>query len=141
MIDHSYFDRVVELLETLDKDDAIEAILSEGGRSAAYERAPWLREIDLLLWQDMNPVGVARAIREIVRDVAISDRDLLRKVSAPTLLICREGDAIHPAALGRALAELMPNSELILLPGERELYEAIPELVGRVSSFLAGGHP
>ena len=141
MIDHSYFDRVVELLETLDKDEAIEAILEEGGRSAAYERAPWLRDLDLLLWQDMNPEGVARAIREIVRDVALPDRELLRKVSAPTMLICREGDAIHPAELGRVLAELMPNAELILLPGERELYEAIPELVGRVSSFLAGGEP
>ncbi len=138
MVDHSFLDRVVELLETLPKDEAIESILVEGGRAAAYLRAPWLREFDLLLWQDMNPVGVARAIREVVRDVALPDRELLRKVSAPTMLICREGDSIHPAALGRALAELMPNAELIMLPGERELYEAIPELVGRVSAFLSG---
>ena len=138
MLDHSGFDRVAELLESLPKEQAIESILAEGGRAAAYERAPWLRELDLLLWQDMNPVGVARAIREIVRDVAIPNRELLRRVIAPTLLICREGDALHPAELGRALAELIPNAQLIMLPGERELYEAIPELVGRVSAFLAG---
>jgi pimeloyl-ACP methyl ester carboxylesterase len=137
MLDHRGFDRVAELLESLPKDEAIEAILEEGGRTAAYERAPWLRDLDVLLWQDMNPVGVARAIREIVRDVALEDREVLRKVTAPTLLICREGDALHPAALGHALADLMPNAELIMLPGERELYEAIPELVGRVSAFLA----
>jgi 3-oxoadipate enol-lactonase len=137
MLDHSGFDRVAELLESLPKDEAIEAILAEGGRAGAYERAPWLRDLDVLLWQDMNPVGVARAIREIVRDVALPDRELLRKVTAPTLLICREGDALHPAVLGLALVELMPNAELIMLPGERELYEAIPELVGRVSAFLA----
>lgn len=137
MLDHAGFDRVAELLETMPKDEAIERILAEGGREAAYERAPWLRELDVLLWQDMNPVGVARAIREVVRDAALADRELLRKVTAPTLLICRDGDAIHPAELGRLLAELMPNAELIMLPGERELYEAIPELVGRVSAFLA----
>jgi pimeloyl-ACP methyl ester carboxylesterase len=138
MIDHSRFDRVAELLETLPKDDAIESILDEAGRAAVYERATWLRELELFLWQDMNPLGVARAIREVVRDVAIPDRELFRKVDAPTLVICREGDPIHPAELGAALAELMPNAELIMLPGERELYEAIPQLVGRVSAFLAG---
>jgi pimeloyl-ACP methyl ester carboxylesterase len=86
----------------------------------------------------MNPTGVARAIREIVRDVAIADRESLRRVSAPTLIICREGDSIHPAALGRVLADLMPTAELAILPGEQELIDAIPELVTRVSSFLAG---
>jgi 3-oxoadipate enol-lactonase len=139
MLDHTGFDRVADLLESLPKDEAIETILTEAGRTAAYERAPWLRDLDVMLWQDMNRVGVARAIREIVRDVALPDRELLRKVTAPTLLICREGDALHPAARGHALAELMPNAELIMLRGEQELYEAIPELVGRVSAFLAEG--
>ena len=47
----------------------------ESGRgSSSTSRAPGLREFDLLLWQDMNPQGVARAIREVVRDVAIDDR-------------------------------------------------------------------
>ena len=41
---------------------------------------PWLRELDLFLWQDLNAVGVARAIREMTRDVAIADRELLRAV-------------------------------------------------------------
>ena len=137
--DHVEFDRMAELLESLPRDDAIEAILSEAGRLDSYERAPWLREFDMLLWQDMNPIGVARAIREVVRDVAIADRELLRKVTAPTMLICREGDAMHPAALGRVLAELMPSTDLIVLAGEEELLEAIPMLVGRVKVFLEDG--
>lgn len=136
MLDHSRFDRVAELLESMPRDDAIEAILAESGRAVLYERAPFLREFDLLLWQDMNPTGVARAIREVVRDVALQDREVLRRVVAPTLVIAREGDAIHPAELARLLVELMPNAELVMLPGERELFEAIPELVGRVAEFL-----
>lgn len=136
MADHSRFDRVAELLETLPKEQAIEAILAESGRVAAYGAAPYLRELDLRLWQELNPVGVARAIREVVRDVALRDREVLRRVVAPTLVIARAGDPIHPAALARAIVDLMPNAELVTLPGERELLGAIPQLVTRVAAFL-----
>jgi pimeloyl-ACP methyl ester carboxylesterase len=136
--DRAMFDRTAELLETLPRDQAIEAILRESGRADAYADSPGLREFDLLLWQDIDPVGVARAVREVVRDVAVADRELLRRVAAPTLLICREGDAIHPAELGRVLEAIMPNAELIMLGSEGELMASIPMLVQRVSSFLAG---
>ena len=86
----------------------------------------------------MNPVGVARAIREVTRDVSISDRELLRKVEAPVLLICRENDAIHPAELGRILHDLLPNSELMTFASEEELIASIPMLVDRVRAFLEG---
>lgn len=130
------FDGIAELLETYPKDEAIERVL-EMSRER-YEGAPWLRELDLLLWEDMNPAGVARAIREVTRDVSISDRELLRKVEAPVLLICREGDSIHPAELGRILHELLPNSELVTLASEQELIASIPMLVERVRAFLEG---
>ena len=130
------FDEISDLLESYPKDEAIERIL--GTSPERYEAAPWLRELDLLLWEDMNPVGVARAIREVVRDVSISDREVLRKVEAPVLMICREGDSIHPAALGRILDDLFPNSELLTLASEEELIASIPMLVERVRSFLEG---
>ena len=136
LAEHEDFDRTAALLETLPPDEAIERILEGAGRTVDHADRPWLREIDMLLWQDLNAVGVARAIREVTRDVAIPDREVLRGVAAPTLVIAREGDAIHPAELGRVLAELMPNAELILLGSENELVEAIPMLVQRVSAFL-----
>jgi pimeloyl-ACP methyl ester carboxylesterase len=68
--------------------------------------------------------------------VAVDDRERLRAVAAPTMLICREGDSIHPAALGRVLADILPHAELIVLPGEEELMAAIAQLVGRVKAFL-----
>jgi 3-oxoadipate enol-lactonase len=136
--DHSMFDRTAELLETLPKDEAIETALRESGRAANYDVNPGLRDFDLLLWQDMNPVGVARAIRGVTRDVAIEDRERLRAVTAPALIIAREGDPIHPGDLGRVMADLMPNAELVMLGSEEELMESIPALVQRVSAFLAG---
>ena len=137
--DRALFDRTADLLETLPRDEAIEAILAESGRAEGYERQPGLREFDLLLWQDMNPLGVARAIRQVVGDVAIEDRERLRSVSAPALIIAREGDAVHPAAVARAMAELLPAAELVMLPSEDDLMASIPEQVARVSAFLGTG--
>jgi 3-oxoadipate enol-lactonase len=133
----SEFDHIADLLETLPKQEAIERLVLEQERQRPGERAPWLREMDLALWQDLNPAGVARAIRGAVHDVAISDRELLRRVEVPALIICREGDAIHPAELGRVLNELLPRSELIVLGSEEEMFEAIPQLLIRVIAFLA----
>ena len=132
--DPGRFDGIADLLETFPRDEAIDRILDI--TAERYVRAPWLRELDLALWEDLNTVGVARAIREVTRDVSISDRELLRKVDAPVMLICREGDSIHPAELGRILAELFPNAELITLGSEQELIASIPVLVERVRAFL-----
>lgn len=136
--DPSAFDRTAELLESLEPEEAIQRILAEAERSGAYDRNPWLRGFAAMLWQDANPIGVARAIREVVRDRAIADRDLLRVVTAPTLLICQRGDPIHPVEVGRILAELLPAAELIELGSTDELFAEIPRLVERVASFLVG---
>ena len=92
----------------------------------------------MFLWQDLNAVGVARAIREMTRDTAIADRELLRAVTAPTLILCQEGDEIHPVELGYVLEDLMPNAELLVLGSEDELLARLPELVARVADFLVG---
>jgi pimeloyl-ACP methyl ester carboxylesterase len=136
--ERSMFDRTAELLDSLPRDEAVEAILRESGRERAYERDPGLREFDRFLWQDLSPVGVSRAIREVVRDVPIRDRTRLRAVTAPTLVIAREGDAIHPAEVARAMAELIPSAELVMLGSEAELMASIPMLVERASRFLGG---
>jgi len=129
--------RTARMLETLENEQEIESILRDPDRARIYAHAPWLRDLDMVLWQDANPVGLARAVREVLRDVAISDRTLLRNVSAPVLLICREGDRIHPAQLARELADVLPRAELIVLASDQELMASIPMLVERVSAFLA----
>jgi 3-oxoadipate enol-lactonase len=131
------FERTATLLETLPTDEAVARILDDSGRATEYAERPWLRDVDMLLWQDLQPIGVARALREVTRDVAIADRELLRRVKAPTIVIAREGDPIHPAELARVMAELLPNAELIMLGSEAELYASIPMLVERVAGFLA----
>ena len=81
-----------------------------------------------------EPFGPGRDRFALYRDLA--DREDMRKVTAPTLLICREGDVIHPAVVGHILAEIMPNAELMSFEDGMQMYAAIPELVQRVGRFL-----
>jgi len=119
-------------------EEALEAILSDPERVRRYLQAPWLREFDRSLWEHDHPEGVAQAIREVVDDFPVPDRELLRAVASPVLLICIEGDPVHPAELGRILADILPNSELLVFDDEIALLQAIPTLVAKVTAFLTG---
>jgi pimeloyl-ACP methyl ester carboxylesterase len=125
-------------LEGKTADEALAAVLNDPRRLSEYVETPWRVEIDRVLWQHDDPDGLARAIHGVVDDWPIPDRELLRKVEIPTQIVSIEGDDIHPAALARILADLMPNAELIGFASQRELFEHVPELVARVSSFIAG---
>ncbi len=119
-------------------EEALEAVLANPGRVAEYLETPWRLEIDRVMWQHDDPSGLARAIRGVVADHPIPDREMLRDVRTPTLIVGIEGDEVHPAELARTLAGLMPNAELLVFEGQEELFRRIPELVARVSAFIAG---
>lgn len=119
-------------------EEALEAVLSRPERVAEYVRTPWKLELDRMLWEHEHPEGLARAIREVIRDRPVTDRESLRAVTRPALIVCIEGDEIHPAELGHVLHELMPASELVVYPSQEALFAALPELIERVGRFLLG---
>ena len=131
------FLRTAELLESKPRDEAVEAILSDPERLAVYERFPAMREMDLATWDHADLHALAAAIRGVLDDVPIPDRELLRKVEAPALVIARDGDSTHPARVARIIAEVMPNAELLEYPDDVTMYTAIPEIVQRVAALLA----
>ena len=131
------FLRTAAMLDGKTTDEAMEAILSDPERVAEYLRAPWREELDRATWEHEHPEGVAQAIREVIDDYPVEDREMLRAVTAPTLLICLEGDPIHPAELGRILAQLIPNAELLTFEDQAALFRSIPMLVQRVGAFLS----
>jgi 3-oxoadipate enol-lactonase len=133
------FLRYADALETLPLNQAVDRIIEDPDRVAVYARSPWLREVDRATWAELaDPAALGRAIREIVVDYPVRDRELLRRVEAPVFLIAREGDVIHPAWLARILDGLFPHSELVMLDDEADMYAALPMLVQRVMEFLAG---
>jgi pimeloyl-ACP methyl ester carboxylesterase len=128
--------RTAALVDGRSPGEAIEAVMSDPERLASYVEYPWLQDFDRQMLADLNVVGVPRAIREIVEDWPLRDREEMRKVDAPTLLICREGDVIHPAVVGRILADIMPNAELMMFEDGMSMYAGIPQIVERVRDFL-----
>jgi len=138
-VEFQYKDRLLEtaeMIEGRDAQGAMEAILSDPGRVQRYVSAPWMRDLDEQMLADLNTEGVPRAIREVVDDRPLRDRNDMAKVTAPTLFICRRGDVIHPAEIGEILTDIMPNAELLMFDDGDELVAAIPMLIGRVAEFL-----
>ena len=132
------FQRIADILETLPRDQAVEALLDDPERLEVYDRAPWLRDFDRLRWAEvLDPAALGPAIRQVIEDTPVPDREVLRAVEAPVLILCREGDPIHPAEVGRAMATLFPNAELRTFPDEVAMFEAMPGLVRQVNAFLA----
>ena len=129
--------RTAELLEgASSKEDAIELIMSEPARMANYAKMPWQREIDHQMLSELNMEGLPRAIREVVNDWPLRDRNDMANVKAPTLIIARRGDVIHPAEVAEILEEIMPNAEVMMFDDGDDLYTSIPAIVSRVSEFL-----
>ena len=129
--------RTVEIMEAAgSKEAAIEAIMAEPARLANYAVAPWQRDIDRQWLSELNMEGIPRAIREIVDDRPLRDRREMAKVKAPTLIIARRGDVIHPAEVAQILGEFMPNAEVLMFEDGQDLFAAVPMIVGRVMQFL-----
>ena len=74
--------RTALLIEGRSKEDAIEAVLSDPSRLASYLDYPWLRDFDRQMLQELNPIGVPRAIREVIDDWPLQNREDVRKVTA-----------------------------------------------------------
>ncbi len=106
--------RLRSLGQAIDRGDAdaAAALLLAEVPEALRER----RGVSLLLGrraQDLvrRPAPVPRS-----DDRPLSDRSVLDRVTAPTLVIGQEADPLHPLALARELAGLLPNASLVSLP-------------------------
>ncbi len=132
------YHELADRLEGRTPGEVLEEVLNDPERVAEYLETPWRLEVDRVMWQHDDADGLARAVRGAVEDHPIPDRELLRTVSTPTLIVCIEGDEIHPAELGRIFLDLMPNAELLVFESVEGLFEELPELVARVSAFIGG---
>ncbi|HKQ66583.1 MAG TPA: alpha/beta fold hydrolase [Methylomirabilota bacterium] len=64
----------------------------------------------------------------------------IREITIPVLLLWGDGDPISPVAVGRRLAELFPNSRLVVFAGGTHdlVLERADEVVHHVERHLAG---
>jgi class 3 adenylate cyclase len=81
------------------------------------------------------------AIAHYYRQTMLSDiRDVLPKITAPTLVLNRSGNRIVSMELSREVASLIPGAKLIELPGEDHLVfsQDVDRVTDEVEEFLTG---
>jgi len=85
--------------------------------------------------------GAYRELALILNDLDI--RQVLPSIQSPTLVLCRTQDHVVPASQARAVAERIPNSHYVELPG----IDHIPflgdweSIVVEIEEFLTGARP
>ncbi len=137
MEDGERFLATAEILESYPKDEAIAKIMGQRDVLERYTEMPWMAEMAQAIWEDVNPKAAALAIREVIADTPVADREVLRAVQAPALIVCRANDPIHPIMVGEILAAVMPNADLRVFESDDELFAAIPSLVAEAREFLS----
>jgi 3-oxoadipate enol-lactonase len=80
--------------------------------------------------------GLAPGLASLPEQVAVTDREALRKVEAPVLVIGSVGDDLHPAAVAENLAALLPNSTLHIYEKPGVLWTQRADLRDRIATFL-----
>jgi pimeloyl-ACP methyl ester carboxylesterase len=80
--------------------------------------------------------GVAAGLRSLPHQVAVTDRELLRRVQVPVLVLAQEDDPAHPAAVAEELATLLPGADLHVLPPGGIMWEHRARVRDLVGSFL-----
>ena len=90
-------------------------------------------------FEQQNP-GAPRWFLDAQDDLAPE----LQKISAPVLLLWGDADPISPIAVGRSLAELLPDAELVVLPGRthdlvcERASEVLPHIERHLKRALQG---
>lgn len=106
---------------------------TKAGDSAFVERLARAERLGV------SPDQAAEAIR---RTLLVDVRGDLPAISAPTLVLHREGDAFIRPEAGRYLAEEIPGARYVELPGVDHLFytDDVDALADGIEEFLTGGH-
>jgi class 3 adenylate cyclase len=126
-------------------DRVLAAFKEEWGTAAGLEVLAPSRVTDerFRAWYARSArVGVGPdRIADLVRAMLEGDvRSLLPSISAPTLVLHREGNRFIDPGAGRYLAEHIPNAKFVALPGDDHLFFVgdTDALVDEIEEFLTG---
>jgi pimeloyl-ACP methyl ester carboxylesterase len=128
------------LLESHSLDEAAEMVLAAPESQPLFEARPAWRELMRARVLRMNRVGVPRALRAFVDGrPPVADASLLRRVSAPALVLAHENDPIHPAEVARRLGELLQNCDVRLWPEPLAMLDDFSAFADTIGGFLTPG--
>jgi pimeloyl-ACP methyl ester carboxylesterase len=124
MVGYIATDLAVQVPERVDRLVLVDAAAVPFHRTYAHDALGLVRALRYLPFNFLpvligdamlsGPLTLLQALREIVAG-DLTDR--LAQIQAPTLVVWGEHDTVIPVAVGRRLAELVPNAEWALIPG------------------------
>ncbi|GAC1443121.1 MAG: alpha/beta hydrolase [Mycobacteriales bacterium] len=82
-----------------------------------------------------NP-GIAVAVASLPAVTPVPDRSVLAAVSAEVLVLAQEGDALHPAQVGRDLAAVLPTARLVIFDQPGVMLRERARLRTLITDFL-----
>lgn len=127
--------------------DAAVLPFESGYRQYARGLARELRQVRLnflpVLLADALRAGPATLLRSASQILQADLRPKLDQISAPTLLVWGERDALVPLSFGRALQAAMPASELLVVAqaGHNAMWDCPAAFNREVAAFLRGSGP
>lgn len=83
-----------------------------------------------------SPAQLAAALRAFPRAAPVADRDLLRAVRAPVLVVGQRDDPLHPVEVAEELAGLLPAGQLHVLSSADALWSGRAEVRAVLTEFL-----
>jgi 3-oxoadipate enol-lactonase len=130
--------RLSDTVERLPLDRAVDEILAAEAAEGAFDEWEGQRELRRQSLASLHSGAIPHAIRECIDDPPVRDPSTLRKVTARAMVIGHEADAVHDADVARALAEALPDAELLLYPSYHALLAETPAIIQKVGRFLLG---
>jgi pimeloyl-ACP methyl ester carboxylesterase len=130
-------DRLSSLLDALDSGDVAavaEVVSFEAPPAVRNTPAGWayLRQRIDQLMRD----GLAPALATLPEQLAVRDRAVLGRVTAPVLVIGCAGDDLHPVDVAEDLAAALPQATLHVYDRPGVLWTNRADLRARISDFL-----
>jgi 3-oxoadipate enol-lactonase len=130
-------ERLDALLQAIDAADAAEVanVLAQDIPSSMRNNpAAWsfLRQRMETLMGD----GLAPGLASLPEQVAVNNREALRGVRVPALVIGSVGDDLHPAAIAEEIADLLPESTLHIYEKPGVLWTQRADVRDRIATFL-----
>jgi pimeloyl-ACP methyl ester carboxylesterase len=112
---------------------ALRGALGDPGRYSEVDAAAY--------WLPLALPGAVELVAALARDADFgATRDRLADVAAPALLLWGERDSFIPVAHGQLLAQLLPDSRLVVLPGLGHApQEEAPDEVNQLLLDFLGG--
>jgi pimeloyl-ACP methyl ester carboxylesterase len=80
--------------------------------------------------------GIAVGVASLPPVTPVPDRSMLAAVASEVLVLAQEGDALHPAQIGRDVAAVLPKARLVVFEQPGVVLRERPRLRGLITDFL-----